>query len=63
MKIEIEIRNVYGKPTIYPANQAARDLAELVGAKTLQNRHLALAERMGHEIVEAVQPKLAALRA
>lgn len=58
MRIEVEVRSVYGKPVIYPVNQAAKDAAALVGAKTLQQRHIALLGRLGHEVVEVAQPKL-----
>lgn len=59
MRIEVEVRSVYGRPAIYPANEAAKIAAELVGAKTLQQRHIALLVKMGHEVVEVASPKLA----
>jgi hypothetical protein len=50
--IEIEVRTVYGNTTIYPVNKAANLLAEIAGTKTLTNKTLALAERMGFAIKE-----------
>lgn len=55
--IEIEVRNVYGNITIYPVNEAAKLLAEIAGTKTLTNKTLALAERMGFLIAEATPAK------
>lgn len=52
MQIKVQIRNKYGRPLIYPVNQAACDLAELVGATTLTPRVLNQAKKLGHEIVE-----------
>ena len=56
MRIEVEVRNVYGKPVIYPANEAARIAAELIGAKTFQQRHLRQLQKLGHEVA-VVAPK------
>ena len=55
--IEIEVRSVYGNFTIYPVNEAAKLLAEIAGTKTLTNKALALAERMGFQIVETTPAK------
>lgn len=55
--ILIEVRNVYGKPTIYPVNEAARLLADIAGTKTLTNGVLGLAERMGFAIKEVSTQK------
>ena len=55
--ILIELKTVYGKTTIYPANEAADLLAEIAGTKTLTNVTLALAERLGFEIVEKIAAK------
>lgn len=51
MKLEIRITSVYGKETIYPANQTAELFAQIAGTKTLTNKTIALAERLGYEIV------------
>jgi len=58
MKLEVEVRKVYGVDLIYPANDAALKLAELVGNKTLNLRQLELAKALGHEVVEVAKPKL-----
>lgn len=58
MRIEIEVRSVYGKPLIYPVNAAARQAAELVGAKSFAERHLQLLRQLGHDVVEVCAPKL-----
>jgi hypothetical protein len=56
----VEVRNVYGRETIYPANDNAERLAAIAGAKTLQLRHLELARGLGLEVREVTQQKLAA---
>lgn len=58
MKILVEVKMVYGKPLIYPANHAADCAAELVGKRSFSERDLALLRRLGHEVVEVVAPKL-----
>lgn len=52
MEIHVQVRNKYGKPLIYPVNQAACDLAELAGTVTLAPRVLRLAQKLGHAVVE-----------
>ena len=59
MRIEVEVRSQYGRPVIHPVNAAAVAACELIGAKTLQSRHLALLQQLGHDVVEVVVPKLA----
>jgi len=55
--IEIEVRSVYGTPTIYPVNDQAKLLAKIAGTKTLTNASLALAEQMGFAIVTVAKPQ------
>jgi hypothetical protein len=55
----VEVRNVYGRDTIYPANDNAERLAAIAGTKTLQPRHLELARGLGLEVREVTQQKLA----
>ena len=50
MKIEIEIRDIYGEAKAYPANDKAKLFAEMLGTKTLTHRNLCLIERLGFEI-------------
>jgi hypothetical protein len=61
MKIEVQVKSVYGKSLIYPANAAAEKLAALVGAKTLSLAQLQLARGLGHEVVEVPAYSLAAV--
>lgn len=35
LELRIEVRDVYGKTLMYPANQAATALARIAGSKTL----------------------------
>jgi len=51
MEIQIETRKVYGNTLIYPYNDAAKALAELVGKKTLSYNDLRIARQLGHDIV------------
>lgn len=53
MEIAVTFRNVYGNELIYPANDAAKLLAEIAGTKTLSRHAICLAERLGHTITEA----------
>ena len=50
--IQIRVKDVYGKPTVYPVNIQAHRLAHLVGTKTLTHNALAGAEAMGFTIQE-----------
>lgn len=54
--VKIEVRTVYGNTTIYPVNDSAKLFAEIAGTKTLTNKTLALAERLGFNIVEVNKP-------
>lgn len=51
MTIQIAIRNVFGVPKIYPANEPAELIAKIAGTKTLTNAQLAYAERLGFLVV------------
>lgn len=46
----VEIKNVYGNETIYPANDAAKVFAEIAGTKTLTRTTLKLAQKLGYAI-------------
>ena len=48
--VNVFIRQVYGRATLYPANDQARLFCELLGAKTLTNAQLARIERLGFTI-------------
>lgn len=45
--VEVEVVDVYGKPTFYPRNQNAEALAQIAGTKTLTTQTLKLAMEMG----------------
>ena len=53
-QIKVEIKNVYGKETIYPACEQAQIFAELVGQKTLTKGDIIKIKRLGYEI-EVIQ--------
>ena len=50
MKIQIEIRNVYGNETAYPACRHAKFLAAMAGTATLTPEKLSLIAANGYEI-------------
>lgn len=50
MQITVQVREVYGKKTVYPACQTAFTLAELTGQKTFSHRHLVAIEKLGYTI-------------
>jgi hypothetical protein len=50
MTIRIEIRNVYGNETIYPANETAETFAEIAGTKTLKPQTIRLAKSLGYSV-------------
>lgn len=56
----VEVRNVYGNTTIYPANPAAERFAEIAGKKTLNNTDLMNIQALGFVVEEAKPNKLAA---
>lgn len=58
-RIEVFPRNVFGQVRIYPANEAARTLARMIGAETFQQRHLDLARELGLEVATVADPRMA----
>lgn len=56
----VEVRNVFGNATIYPANAAAERFAAIAGKKTLSNVDLMNIQALGFVIEEATPKKLAA---
>jgi len=50
--IKVKVKDVYGKTTIYPANEAAETLAAIAGTKTLTPATLELAEKLGLLVME-----------
>jgi hypothetical protein len=43
--------NVYGNPTMYPANETAKQFAELLGKKTFSLIDIHRIKRLGYEII------------
>ena len=52
MEIIVEVRNVYGKPLIYPISEEAKLFAMIGNQKTLTLRVLNMIEDLGFKIVE-----------
>jgi hypothetical protein len=52
LSIAIEIRDVYGKPTVYPLDTAAKHFAAIAGTKTLTRDTLLNVLGLGFAIVE-----------
>lgn len=50
MKIEIQIRDVYGIRTIYPHCQTAKLFARLAGTKTITRHALETIKALGYQI-------------
>lgn len=50
MKIIVEIKNVYGKETIYPACDQSKLLADLAGNKTITVQNLSIIKKLGYQI-------------
>ncbi len=57
--IVVRVDRVYGNLVTYPVCERAQLLAEMTGTKTLTSKTLALAERMGFQIVQAPMAVLA----
>lgn len=53
MELLIEVRNVYGNETLYPANKAAETFARIAGTKTLKRETVSLAMTLGYTITWA----------
>lgn len=60
MQITIEVRHVYGVPTIYPACPTASLLARLAGTKTITADALRIIRELGYA-VQAKAPDTSAL--
>jgi hypothetical protein len=46
----VEVRSVYGKQRIYPANATAEHFTSLVGQKTLTMDHLRVIQALGYAV-------------
>lgn len=50
--VQIQVRNVYGVPKIYPVNNAAQVFANIAGKKTLDQADLANIKALGFLVIE-----------
>jgi hypothetical protein len=50
MKIQVQIRNVYGAETVYPVCKHAQFLASMAGTRTLTSEKLRLIMANGYEV-------------
>lgn len=57
MNITVEIKNVYGNQSVYPACDTSKLLATLAGTKTFTKNALDTIKRLGYTITVA-QPKI-----
>ena len=48
--LRVRLREVYGKPAIYPVCKQSKALAEIAGTKTLTPHALNVARRMGFTV-------------
>ena len=55
-KLIVQVRNVYGVPSVYPINETASLFAQIAGTKTLTHPTLCLAERLGYQIEAQPEP-------
>lgn len=54
--IQVILKSVYGKPLLYPANDAAHALADIAGTVTLDPRVLRIArDKLGMKVVTLEQ--------
>jgi hypothetical protein len=58
--VKVEVRNVFGKEMIYPANVPAEIFAAIAGKKTLSNADLMNIQALGFKVEEVAPKKLAA---
>ena len=57
MNITVEIKNVYGNQSVYPACYTSQLLAKLAGTKTFTRSALDTIKKLGYSITVA-QPKI-----
>lgn len=57
MKIQIEMKEVYGETKVYPVCEKAKLLARIAGTKTLTRPVLEDIERLGYQLELIVNPK------
>lgn len=49
-KVKVQVRSVYGKDLVYPANALAESFTQLTGQKTFSHAQLQVIECMGFEV-------------
>ena len=54
-KIQVQVKQVYGKQTIYPVCDKAKAIARLLGTKTLTSEAIQVAKLLGHEIEQVFE--------
>ena len=57
MKIQIEMKEVYGETKVYPVCVKAKLFARIAGTKTLTRPVLEDVERLGYQLELMVNPK------
>ena len=57
MKIQIEMKEVYGETKVYPVCEKAKLFANIAGTKTLTQPVLKDIERLGYQLELKVNPK------
>ncbi len=57
MSIQVSIKNVYGRETIYPACDKAKTFAQMLGQSTLTTRDIQSIKSLGFAI-EVIQDKV-----
>jgi hypothetical protein len=58
VRIEVEVRSAYGRPLIYPMNDAAFLALRLTGRETFSLDHLKALRGLGLSVVEVNPSKL-----
>ena len=57
--VQVFVRQVYGRPLIYPANPAAQVAAQLAGVKTFSSAQLELLHDLGLKVERLEDPAAA----
>ena len=57
MKIQVEIKDVYGAMKVYPVCQKAKLFSKIANTKTLTEETLKNIERLGYQLEVIVSPK------
>lgn len=60
LQLQVFVRSVFGRQTIYPACAQAERVAALANQKTLTDRELKIAREMGFEVVFVADPRAVA---